>query len=62
MNFIAITDPELIAQCILFFLAGYETTATTLSFAAYFMATNPESQQKLFEESKHIFESKVRIK
>lgn len=41
------TNDEIIAQCLLFFLAGFDTTSTTLSFAAYELAVNPEIQEKL---------------
>ena len=34
----------------LFFLAGYETTNTLLSFTAYLLATNQDVQEKLKEE------------
>lgn len=41
---------ELIAQCVIFFLAGYETTASTLSFATYLLALNQDIQDKLRSE------------
>ncbi|KAF8796996.1 Cytochrome P450 3A11 like protein [Argiope bruennichi] len=41
---------ELVSQCVIFFLAGYETTASTLSFASYLLALNPDVQDKLREE------------
>ena len=44
------TENEIIAQCILFFAAGFETTATTLSNALYNLATQPEIQAQLYEE------------
>ncbi|XP_055326850.1 uncharacterized protein LOC129580438 [Sitodiplosis mosellana] len=43
-------DDELVAQCFLFFLAGFESAATVLMFAAYELLTNPDVQQKLYEE------------
>ncbi|XP_014782074.2 cytochrome P450 3A14 [Octopus bimaculoides] len=45
-----ITDNEILAQCVLLFLAGYETTASTLTFFTYLMALNPEHQEKLHQE------------
>ncbi|CAI9741134.1 cytochrome P450 3A8 [Octopus vulgaris] len=45
-----ITDDEILAQSVIIFLAGYETTASTLTFFTHSMATNPETQQKLYEE------------
>jgi len=47
---IDITEDDIIANAILFFLAGYETTASMLSFLFYSLAINPECQQKLYEE------------
>ncbi|XP_017472908.1 PREDICTED: cytochrome P450 6k1-like [Rhagoletis zephyria] len=41
---------EIIAQCIIFFLAGFETTATTTSMVAYFLALNPHVQDRLHSE------------
>jgi cytochrome P450 family 9 len=44
------TNDELVAQCLLFFLAGFDTTSTTLAFASYELALNPEIQERLREE------------
>ncbi len=44
------TDNELIAQCFLFFLAGFDTTSLALSFAAYELVANQNVQQKLYDE------------
>lgn len=44
------TDDELVAQCFLFFVAGFETSSTVLSFGAYELVANPDVQQKLYEE------------
>ncbi|KFM82631.1 Cytochrome P450 3A13, partial [Stegodyphus mimosarum] len=41
---------ELVAQCVIFFLAGYDTTASTLAFATYNLALNPDVQDKLIAE------------
>ncbi|KAG8176921.1 hypothetical protein JTE90_018704 [Oedothorax gibbosus] len=41
---------ELVSQCVIFFIGGYDTTASTLSFATYFLAVNPEVQGKAREE------------
>ncbi|XP_078001010.1 cytochrome P450 3A29-like [Glandiceps talaboti] len=44
------TNEEMLAQSLLFFLAGYETTSTLMSFAAYCLATNHDIQVKLQAE------------
>ena len=50
---------EFIAQCFGFFLAGYDTTATSLSMATYCLAMNQEAQDKLYEEAKEAFANEV---
>ena len=44
------TNEEILAQCILFFIVGYDTTATTISLALYMLALNPSKQNKLHQE------------
>ncbi|XP_055301643.1 probable cytochrome P450 9f2 [Sitodiplosis mosellana] len=51
------TDDEIIAQCFLFFLAGFDTISTSLSFMAYELALNQDIQQKLYEEIREVNES-----
>ncbi|XP_070556572.1 cytochrome P450 3A8-like [Ptychodera flava] len=41
---------DVLAQSFIFFLGGYETTSTMMSFLAYSMATNPDVQEKLCAE------------
>ncbi|GFT54952.1 cytochrome P450 3A21 [Nephila pilipes] len=45
-----LSEDEMVAQCVIFFLAGYDTTASALSYASYLLALNPEVQDKLFAE------------
>jgi cytochrome P450 len=37
-------------MCLLFLLAGYETTSTTLAYIMYELTVNPDVQIKLQEE------------
>ena len=43
----------------MFFLAGYDTTATAIAFLMYLLALNPEMQQKLYEEIVETLDDKV---
>jgi cytochrome P450 len=53
-----LTEDEILAQCYLFFIAGYDTTAITLSYCTYELALNPSLQDKLYEETKEAFNEK----
>ncbi|GAB1602224.1 cytochrome P450 3A8-like [Argonauta hians] len=44
------TDDEILGQCIMLFLGGFDTTATTLSFFTNLMALNSEIQEKVYQE------------
>ncbi|CAG2107870.1 unnamed protein product, partial [Medioppia subpectinata] len=50
-----LTEAEIIAQCLLFFVAGYETTATTLAYCLYELALNPDIQDLLVAETREAF-------
>ena len=52
-----LSDEEIVANSILFLLAGFETTANALSFVSYLLALNPEIQEKLQAEIDEYFES-----
>ena len=43
------------ANIIIFMLAGYETSSTTLSFASHALALNQDVQRKLYEEIDQAF-------
>ncbi|XP_032226943.2 cytochrome P450 3A2 [Nematostella vectensis] len=51
-----LNENEMRATCLSFLAAGYETTATTLINASYFLATNNHVQEKLAEEIKSALE------
>ncbi|XP_058425193.1 cytochrome P450 3A12-like [Diceros bicornis minor] len=55
----ALSDLELVAQSIIFIIAGYETTSSSLSFLMYLLATHPDVQQKLQEEIDATFPNKA---
>lgn len=44
------TDHDLLAQCLLFFFAGFEIISSSLCFITYELCLNPEVQNKLYEE------------
>ncbi|XP_053688973.1 probable cytochrome P450 9f2 [Sabethes cyaneus] len=44
------TEVEMIAQCLIFFVAGFDTVSTCLTFLMYELTLNPEVQEKLYEE------------
>ncbi|XP_072396671.1 cytochrome P450 9e2-like [Diabrotica undecimpunctata] len=45
-----ITNLDITAQAVIFFLAGFETVASTMCFVGYELAANPEYQKRLREE------------
>ncbi|XP_048759592.2 cytochrome P450 3A9-like [Ostrea edulis] len=45
-----LTEDEVTGNAILFLLAGFDTTASTMTFMSYCLATNPEIQEKLIDE------------
>ncbi|KAF5361409.1 hypothetical protein D9758_006230 [Tetrapyrgos nigripes] len=51
----ALTDRELISDMFMFFTAGYETTANTMSSVCAVLALYPDIQQKVFEETKSLW-------
>lgn len=51
-------DNDIVAQCIFFFVAGFETTSTVLSFIAYELARQPVIQDNLYAE---VAETKIQL-
>ena len=45
-----LSDDEIAAQSIGFLQAGSDTTSVTLSLASFYIAANPEVQEKLHQE------------
>ncbi|CAG5032367.1 unnamed protein product [Parnassius apollo] len=46
------TDIDIVAQAVLFFIAGFDSVSSAMSFALHEIATHPEVQQRLYEEIK----------
>ena len=56
-----LSNTEIVAQSILFLLAGYDTTSSALKFIAYNLAHNPKCQQKLCDEIDFVLEKHVSV-
>jgi len=56
-----LTENEILAQAILFLLAGYETTASTLAFVTHCLALNPDCQEKLYTEIESVIGNTTEI-
>ncbi|KAF2899553.1 hypothetical protein ILUMI_06627 [Ignelater luminosus] len=52
-----ITDEDITAQALLFFLGGFETVSTFMCFTAYELAVNTDIQNKLREEIDKVYEN-----
>ncbi len=59
--FLALFEEEILANSILFFLTGYDTTSTAISFIIYHLALHPEVQQRLDEEITEKWTTEVRM-
>lgn len=47
---VVLSRDQILAQAVLFFLAGVDTSANTLAMSAYHLALNQEVQARLVEE------------
>lgn len=47
---------ELAAQVFIFFLAGFETSSTTMSFCLYELALNPDIQRRVQDEIDNVLQ------
>lgn len=54
-----LTAKEIVDNSVTFLIAGYETTANTLSFTTYLLALNPDIQEKLQSEIDSYFDNKT---
>lgn len=54
-----LTFNEILSTVVLFIIAGYEQTASSLCFIAYNLAMNQDSQNKLCEEIDAILDKYV---
>nr|XP_037284555.1 cytochrome P450 3A5-like [Rhipicephalus microplus] len=45
-----ITDKQLLGNCFVFLVAGYETTATAMSITMYELAMHPDEQEEIYSE------------
>ncbi|XP_042864014.1 cytochrome P450 9e2-like [Penaeus japonicus] len=52
----ALDDLTIISQSVLFLVAGYDTTASTLAFASFLLAKHPEIQQRLRQEMNELID------
>ena len=46
----SVDEDVVVATAMVFIMAGYDTTATLLSYGSYALAKNPEVQKRLQEE------------
>lgn len=55
------TVDEVLAQSVIFLIAGYETTSTTLGFVCYSLATNADIQEKLQKEIDSVWDDESKM-
>ncbi|KFB49798.1 AGAP012296-PA-like protein [Anopheles sinensis] len=51
------SELEMVAQCVIFFIAGFDAVSTCLTFLVHELTVNREVQDKLYEEIRHTTES-----
>ncbi|KAK4878671.1 hypothetical protein RN001_011177 [Aquatica leii] len=57
----SLTTREITAQALLFFVAGFETSASTLTFCLYELAKHPAIQKRLREEIKNVLNTHTHV-
>nr|ALD15922.1 cytochrome P450 [Dendroctonus armandi] len=50
-----LTDDEIIAQCFIFFTAGFDTSSSTMAFAMHELALQPDLQDRVRDEVLQVF-------
>ncbi|CAG9785965.1 unnamed protein product [Diatraea saccharalis] len=55
------TLPELVGQVFTFFVAGFETSASTITMCLHELCLNPEVQEKLYQEVKEFKETRGKL-
>ena len=60
-NKVVLEDGIMVAQCVMFLLAGYETSSSTLAFITHLLATHPSIQTRLARDIQiHMSKNPVR--
>ena len=55
------SEAEVVAQSMIFLLAGYETSSNTLGFVCYHLATTPDVQEKLQNEIDSVWDDESQM-
>lgn len=55
-NKYTLTMDEIVAQCFVFFIAGFDTSSSTMQFCLYELARNEKLQQKARQEVDEMYE------
>jgi len=53
------SDEQVMAECLILFLGGHETTATALAWTWYLLCQHPESYQKVQEEVDRVLQGRT---
>ncbi|KAL1424343.1 hypothetical protein MTO96_020269 [Rhipicephalus appendiculatus] len=56
-----LTKDQVLAQAVLFFVAGYDTTTIAMSMAVYYLAQHKHIQERLIEEIEHVLQQQSDI-
>ena len=59
---VGLTPYEVLGNAMLFFLAGYDTTSTTLTYLMYNLARHPDCQQKAADEVDRVVGDQVQAR